>query len=220
MILQGVFFLTFLATGLIAVRLWRLRAVHGFPGGGWWAGGSAGISAAALLVAFSPFFGPWAHSMGAHVGTIGGFCALWIGSLRFFGGRSGRYTRPLFLVFLAALAGVFSWFSWGAPDYAMRLALNCIFLAVFSLGLATTLFAARTGSGLVTTAGVLYMIFALVNTLRTVNIILYPEPGSFFLSNTASRNLTVAMLPVILAALVCLEFLARESLVLPPKNDQ
>jgi hypothetical protein len=47
----------------------------------------------------------------------------------------------------------------------------------------------------------------------------HPVPGSFFLFNEASRNLTVAMVPVILAALISLEFLVREVLAHEAKDD-
>lgn len=219
MMLQGLFFLSFFAIGLVCVRLWRLSAVHRVPGCGWWAGGCAGIALATLLAGASPWVGEWARTMAAHVASIGGFCALWLGTRRFVGGSPARIAPFLFMAFLAFLAGVFFWLARIAPSYPMRLTINCVSLLLFSGGIARILFTARMGSGLVTTAGVLYMIFSLINTLRTVNIILTPAPGSFFLSNAASRNLTVAMVPVILAALVSLEFLARAALANETKDD-
>jgi len=220
MVLQGVFLLTFLVTGLIAVRLWWLHAVHRLPGIGWWALGCTGIGLASLLTGASPYVGDWARTMAAHISSIGGFCALWIGTRRFLGGSRNRFTIPLFTAFLVSLALAFYWFWLVDPRYQIRLTIDCLFLILFSFAMSQDLFSLSTRSWAGTAAGVLYMIFALINGFRTINIILFPVPGSIFLSNAASRNMTVAMAPVLLAALALFEFLVRDCVDPSSENDE
>ena len=208
-VLQIVFLLTFLALGVITVRLWLLRRAYPFPGGDWWVSGGAGLALTPLLAACSPYLGEWMRTIAAHLSFIGGFCAIWIGTRRFLGCGESRLALPAVLAFLAALGGVFYWFWVVDPQFQIRLTVNCVVLVLLSLGISQALFADRTRAGMVTASGVLFMIFALINCFRTINIILFPVPGSLFLSDGVTRSLTLAMIPVLVAALVTLEYLAR-----------
>ena len=172
-----------------------------------------------MLSAFSPVVGEWARTLAAHVCLVGGFCALWIGTRLFLGGRPNRFIIPLFMAFLFFLSFVFSWFWLVDPRYQMRLTIDCILLVLFSFAISQVFFAANIRSGVVTLAGVLYMTFALINCFRTINIILFPVPEPFFLSNMVSRSLTVAMIPVLLAALVTLELMVRDRVSTSSEND-
>ena len=220
MVLQGAFFLTFLVTGLITVRLWRLYSVYRFPGGCWWVSGCAGIALAAILAASSPFVGEWARTLAAHVCLIGGFCALWIGTRLFLGGSDNLFVLPLFIIFLLSLTFAFYWFWLVDPRYQIRLTINCLFLVLFSSIISQALFAANIRSGVGTVAGSLYLVFALINGFRTINIILFPVPESLFLSNATSMRITVAMISVLLAALFSFEFLVREWAAPSSENNE
>ena len=178
---------------------------------GWWICGCLGVALTPLMVLIGPYSGEWALTVVAHVSSIGGFCALWIGMRVFFGLGENRAITSFFIAFLACLSFAFYWFWYVDPLYQVRLTINCVFLLLFSLAITQALFTARIRLKAVTAGGVLFMVFALINGFRTIRIILFPAGGTAYMSDGLSRLLTMAMLSVLLAALCTLEFLARNS---------
>lgn len=206
---QVIFLLTFVGMIIVTYRLWRLYRDQPMRGMGWWLCGCLGMTLTALMVLVTPYVGVWTLSVVAHIVSIGGFCAIWIGARLFFGIGSNGSWRLFFFAFLSCLGLVFYWFGYVDPQYQVRLTINCVFLLLFSMAISQVLFSARVRLGPVTVGGVLFMVFALINGFRTINIILFPATGSVYRSDGFSRMLTVLMLPVLLAALGTLEFLVR-----------
>lgn len=208
-VLQIAFVVAFGIMMIIAWQLWLLDRQHDVPGVKWWVYGCVGLGLTPLLSAVSLYVGEWARAVAAHLTMVGGMGAVWIGTRIFLGERLQRGYYWAFAVFLACAGFAFFWFWLMDPMYQARLTINSILLLVFSVALSQTLFSARIGQGAVTSAGILYTIFAFLNGFRCINMILFPDPGSYFLSSFMAKALTMLMIPVMIAALVTHIFMIR-----------
>lgn len=210
--LEVIFFLTFLAVGCVAVWLWCLQQGHALPGVDWWVWGCGFVALAPLVSLVSLYIGEWARTVVAHVCLVGGFTAVWIGVRFFFGGKNGRIYVSVYAIIVLLLIVIFSWFGLVRPMYEVRLTLSCVFLVVISLSISQRLFYSTLHLRVVLVPGIFYILFAIINALRTIDIILSPAPGSFYLPSYATKALTAATSPVLVAALATLIFLAQSEI--------
>lgn len=212
MYLQIVFVLTSVCIAGIAWVMWRTYKRHRLPGVNWWAYGGGAIALATFLSAISEYVGEWARAVVAHVLLVGGFGAIWIGTQLFFGRKLERWCFFIFSFFLMTLCVVFFWYWLINPAYQLRLAMGCVLLLLISLAISQTFFSFRVGQRAVTAAGIYYNIFALVNGLRTIHILLFPDPGAYFLSGMSAKILMSLMIPLLLAAMTAQLFILRHEI--------
>lgn len=218
--LQIVFALTSVCIAGIAWVMWRIYKRHRLPGVNWWAYGSGAIALTTLLSAISEYVGEWARAVIAHVLLVGGFGAIWMGTQLFFGRKLGRWCFIAFDCFLIILCIVFFWYWLINPAYQLRLAMGCVLLLLISLAISQTFFAFRVGQRAVTAAGIYYSAFAFINGLRTVHILLFPEPDAYFLSGMSAKILMSLMIPILLAAMTAQLFILRHEIYFSSEREE
>jgi hypothetical protein len=200
LILQTVFFLGGLAVLALAWRMRRINRVPRLPGVSWWAAGYAAIGLAAIGTGADFYYGDWIKGFVTHLLLTGGVVLVWMGTKLFFEGRVDNSTGTVSVVLLAGqTVGVF-WYYFIVPSYQARLTITCVVLLVLSMSLSMSLFLSRMDDRAVIAAGVSYSLFALLNGLRTISILISPAPFAHYLSGPLAVAATALMLPVLLAA--------------------
>jgi hypothetical protein len=210
-ILQAVFFLGGFAVLTLAWRMRRVNCVPRIPGVSWWAAGYAAIGLAAIGTGADIYYGDWIKGFVSHLLLTGGVVLVWVGTRLFFEGRVGGSTVTVSAILMAGEAvGVF-WYYFVAPSYQARLTITCVVLLILSMSLSMSLFLSRMDDRAVIAAGVCYSLFALLNGLRTISILISPAPFAHYLSGPLAVAATALMVPVLLAAQVATLVMIRDT---------
>ncbi|RWU07016.1 hypothetical protein DWB63_00470 [Pseudodesulfovibrio sp. S3] len=218
--LQVTFYLTFLCTGSMVWRMWLLYREYRLPGVLWLVIGYSAISLTALAAAVSGLVGEWTKTFLAHLFFMGGFGAIWLGTRLFLGELVGR-RHYLFVAAVLGLSGFgIFWFWLIDPVYQIRIAIGCIVLLAFSLVLSQKLFSVRFEQRAVTIAGSFYSLFAFINGVRTIDILLNPAPDEEFISGSVATALTSVMIISLFAAQAATIFMIREEARISTNNPE
>lgn len=199
-ILQAVFFLGGLAVVAQAWRMARLNRTMRMPGVSWWAAGYAAIGLAAFGTGADFYVGDWFKGFASHLLLTGGVALVWLGTQLFLDGRVTRPAMVAAIVLLAAEALGVYWFHFVEPAYQARLTITCVVLLILSANLSMYLFFSAVEDRAVAAAGVCYSLFALLNGLRTISILISPARYAYYMSGPLAVAVTVLMVPVLLAA--------------------
>jgi len=199
-ILQAVFFLGGSAVLALAWRMHRVNLVPRISGVSWWAAGYAAMGLAAIGSGADLYYGDWIKGVAAHLLLTGGVVLVWVGTRLFFEDRVDASTVTVSALLMAAeTLGIF-WYYFVVPSYQARLTITCVVLLILSMSLSRSLFQSRMDDRAVIAAGVCYALFALLNGLRTLSILISPVPFAHYLSGPMAVAVTALMLPVLLAA--------------------
>lgn len=198
--LQLVFFLAGGAVVWLSALMWRADRKGGLPGVPLWIAGFLVLGLASVASGVSVWIGGWARGFASHLLLTGGMGLVWWGTRQFLHGRVGA----LVILFVGALlacetAGVY-WFYFVEESYQERLTITCVVLLFLSMSLAMNLFYAQLNERAVAAAGLCYCLFALLNGLRTISILINPDNLRYFLSGTMSTAVTVLMVVALVAA--------------------
>ncbi|WP_319582203.1 hypothetical protein [uncultured Pseudodesulfovibrio sp.] len=208
-ILQAVFFLGGLAVLILA---WLMRSINRerrIPGVSWWVPGYAAMGLASIGTGADFYYGDWIKGFVTHLLLTGGIVLVWVGTRIFFEGRVDGTTVTVSTVLLTGQAvGVF-WFYFITPTYQARLTITCVVLLILSMSLSMSLFLSRADDRAVIAAGISYSLFALLNGLRTISILISPVAFAHYLSGPLAVAATVLMLPTLLAAQIATLVLVR-----------
>ncbi|OIQ51208.1 hypothetical protein BerOc1_03153 [Pseudodesulfovibrio hydrargyri] len=199
-VLQAVFFLGGLAVLALAWRMRRVNRVPRLTGVSWWAAGYAAIGLAAIGAGADFYYGDWIKGFVTHLLLTGGVALVWAGTRLFFEGRVGNSTMAASAVLLACEAVGIFWYYFISPSYQARLTITCVVLLILSMSLSMSLFLSSMDDRAVIAAGVCYSLFAVLNGLRTLSILISPEPFAHYRSGPLAVAATALMLPVLLAA--------------------
>ncbi|MGE4423353.1 MAG: hypothetical protein AB7D39_13750 [Pseudodesulfovibrio sp.] len=211
-ILQMVFFLGGLAVLALAWRMRRVNRTPRLPGVSWWAAGYAAIGLAAIGTGADLYYGDWIKGVVSHLLLTGGVVLVWMGTRLFFEGRLGGPAVTVSAVLMTCeVLGIF-WFYFVAPSYQARLTITCVVLLILSMSLSMSLFLSRMDDRAVIAAGVCYSLFALLNGLRTISILISPVPFAHYLSGPLAVAATALMLPVLLAAQAATLVMIRDTI--------
>lgn len=199
-VLQTAFFSGGLVVLVLAWRMHRMNREPGLPGVSWWTAGYAAVGLAAIGTGVDFYLGDWIKGFVSHLLLTGGVALVWAGTRIFFEGRVGGATVTVSAVLLAGEAlGVF-WYYFITPSYQARLTITCVVLLILSMSLSMSLFLSRMDDRAVTAAGLCYSLFALLNGLRTISILISPVPFVHYLSGPLAVAAAALMLPVLVAA--------------------
>jgi hypothetical protein len=211
-ILQAVFFLGGLAVLFLAWRMRRINRAYRLPGVSWWAAGYAAIGLAAIGSGADFYYGDWIKGFLTHLLLTGGVVLVWMGTRLFFEGRVGSSTVTVSALLMAGEGlGIF-WFYFVVPSYQARLTITCVVLLILSMSLSMSLFLSRMDDRAVIAAGACYSLFALLNGLRTLAILIHPEPFAHYLSGPLAVAATALMFPVLLAAQAATLVMIRDTI--------
>lgn len=211
-ILQTVFFLGGLAVVALAWRMRRVNRVPRISGVSWWAVGYAAIGMAAIGSGADFYFGDWIKGVLSHMLLTGGVAFIWVGTRLFFEGRVDVSTLTISVVLLGAQGGGVFWFYFVTPSYQARLTITCVALLILSMSLSMNLFLSRMDDRAVIAAGVCHSLFALLNGLRTISILISPVPFAHYLSGPLAVGATALMLPALLAAQAATLVMIRDAI--------
>ncbi|WP_338670010.1 hypothetical protein [Pseudodesulfovibrio methanolicus] len=211
-ILQIVFFLGGLAVLFLAWRMQRINRACWLPGVSWWAAGYAAIGLAAIGSGADFYYGDWIKGFLTHLLLTGGVVLVWMGTRLFFEGRVGSSTMTISTLLMAGEGlGIF-WYYFVVPSYQARLTITCVVLLILSMSLSMNLFLSRMDDRAVIAAGACYSLFALLNGLRTLAILIHPEPFAHYLSGPLAVAATALMFPVLLAAQAATLVMIRDTI--------
>ena len=85
-------------------------------------------------------------------------------------------------------------------SYQELLTITSVILHLLSMGMAINLFCAQLGERAVAAAGLCYCLFALLNGLRTISILINPDTLRYFLSGSVPSAVIVLMVVSLIAA--------------------
>ncbi|AMK12288.1 hypothetical protein [Pseudodesulfovibrio indicus] len=198
--LQFVFILAGGAVAWMALLMWRADSREPLPGVTLWIVGFTAVGAASAASGVAYWVGDWARGFASHLLLTGGMGLVWLGIRLFLHGRVGL----LVFLFVGGLligecVGIY-WFFFVRESYQERLTITCVTLLLLSMSMAMNLFYAQLGERAVTAAGLCYCLFALLNGLRTITILINPDNLRYFLSGGVSSVVTVLMVVSLIAA--------------------
>ncbi|MEZ7195818.1 hypothetical protein [Pseudodesulfovibrio karagichevae] len=211
-ILQLVFFLGGLAVLALAWRMRHVNRTPRLPGVSWWATGYAAIGLAAIGSGADFYYGDWIKGFVSHLLLTGGVALVWMGTRLFFEGRLGGQAVTVSAILMAGEALGILWYYFADPSYQARLTITCVVLLILSMSLSMSLFLSRLDDRAVIAAGVCYSLFALLNGLRTLSILINPVPFTHYLSGPMAVAATALMLPVLLAAQAATLIMIRDAI--------
>ena len=198
-LLQIVFFLGGAIVLWLALRMRRLNRIQPLPGVSWWVAGYLCVGLASIGSGADLYLGDWIKGVVTHMLLTGGVALVWIGSRLFLDGRAGPLLVSAVGMLLAFEAAGIIWFYFVESVYQVRLTITCVVLLILSMGQSMNLFLARFDDRAIIAAGACYCLFALLNGLRTVTILLNPVP-TYYLSGPLAATATMLMLPALISA--------------------
>ena len=211
-VLQAVFFLGGLAVLILAWHMRRINRAPRLPGVAWWVAGYAAIGLAAIGTGADFYYGDWIKGFVCHLLLTGGVVLVWVGTRLFFEGRAGNSAVTVSAILLTCQAiGVF-WFYFIEPSYQARLTITCVVLLIVSMSLSMCLFLSSMEDRAVIAAGVCWSLFALLNGLRTLSILINPVSFAHYLSGPLAVAATALMLPVLMAAQAAALVMIRDAI--------
>lgn len=155
-----------LTTGLNGALVWWYHRKTAVPGTGWWAVGTACVSAGLLLVILRGHVGLFLGVPFANALILIGYAVVWDG-MRRYAGRS--FSLPVFMVSAVIVAVCFAaniWWTHYEPSLVIRSAFISLGILTFSFAISNSLLSGNYGRKAVFYTGAGYSINAVINGVR------------------------------------------------------